>query len=1214
MLLEIIKFEIQYRTRRPETYIYFTVLFLYSLIAVDFLFGHALGPVKANAPYIIAQSMTIISAFFMIVTSMIMGTAVLRDFDHNMESLIFINPIKKRDYLAGRFLGSFIVLVCIYSAMLFGLMLSGLVPWRELDDMQVFNLWHYIEPFLSIVLPTLFFGGAIFFVTGALSRKLMVVYTQGILFLMIYLVALKLSRSFDTEYFAVLLDPFSFTTLSKVIQFWTPDERNVLKISFEGILLYNRLIWITVGLIALVVGYARISFNVVQDKASKRKFIAKNDGKDISVISSSRISIPVFSPHFDIKTNFIQLRQHALFYFKSLLKEGAFWAIALCAMGTIFINTISLGTAFGVDSYPVTYLIVSEFVELSILFFLLIIVFYSGELVWKERDTRLSQIHDSLPVSDFTNLGGKFLGLCLSYVVLISFMILAGVLFQVFKGYYRFDFSLYFMEFFVGIFPMLVLLTGIAFFFQSLVNNKFVGHIAVGVFLFAGIAIPSQLGFHHPLYIFGGAFLPTYSEMNGYGHFLESFFWIKLYWITFTILLFIITVIYSVRGTEVGIKNRWKLARQRFTKPLVNLALGAGCVFILSGSYIYYNTNVLNEFAFPSTQKVYRVNYEKALKSFEHLSQPEIVDVSLKVDLFPRKRGYVAEGYFILVNKTDSSIGEVHIQKLPTSKVNLEYISFEGGAAKDNSHEDFGYFINRLDQPLQPGDSVKMEFRQVFSEVGFEENSNQSIVYNGTFFDNAHFPILGYNSDIELEGNDDRQEYGLKPKVRRAKIDDPIALKEGRANGDGEEISFEMIISTTANQTALAPGNLIKEWEEAGRNYFYYKMNQPMANFYSIVSAEYEKMEDKWVPEMGSFDNPVDLEIYYQKGHEYNLERMMNGMKKSFSYFSKNFSPYQYQQMRIMEYPRYRDFAQSFPNSVPFSESLGFILDIDDEKDVDMVFYITAHELAHQWWGLQVNPANVQGKSMISESLAQYSALMVLKEEYGEEKVREFLRTQMRSYLSGRSREEIQEVSLSLVESGQQYIYYGKGAVNFYALQDYISEEKVNLALQRFIRDWDSNEGLLKANTDRYATTSDLIGYLNEVTPDSLQYILKDLFETITLYENRATEGAYEMVSEGQYKVSLTLDAIKYRVDSLSVEQTIDINDWIDVGIYAEGEDGERNLVYLKKHRFTEQLSEIEIIVDQKPVKAGIDPLHKLIDREADDNIIELWEKEEKND
>ncbi|MEQ9265095.1 MAG: M1 family aminopeptidase [Balneolaceae bacterium] len=1206
MLLEIIKFEIQYRAKRAETYIYFTVLFLYSIIAVDFLFGHELGSVKANAPFVIAQSMTIISAFFMIVTSMIMGTAVLRDFDHNMESLIFINPIKKRDYLAGRFIGSFIVLLLIFSAMLLGLMLSCFVPWRELEELQVFNFWHYLQPFLSIVVPTLFFGGAIFFVTGALSRKLMVVYTQGIFFLMLYLVILQLSQNYDYRFLTALLDPFSFQTIGEVIQFWTPDDRNSFMISFEGVLLYNRLIWILIGFVALVIGYVKISFNVVQDKASKKLYQLKVSKENGLAKNTTKLSILVFSVEFNTRTSFFQIHRQALFHLKSLLKEGSFWAIVLCAMGTIFINTISLGTSFGVDSYPVTYLIVSELVELSVLFFLLIIIFYSGELVWKERDARLNQIHDSLPISDFVNLGGKFIGLCLGYLLLISFMILAAVLFQVSKGYYDFDFSLYFMEFFIGIFPVLVLLTGVTFFFQSLVNNKFVGHLAVGVFLFVGITVPVGLGYHHPLYIFGGSFLPAYSEMNGYGHFLESFFWVKIYWIAFTVLVFILATAMLVRGTETRFVTRLKQMKYKLSRPLINLALGVGCIFILSGSYIYYNTNVLNDFAFPSTQKAYRVDYEKTLKGFEKLPQPEIVDVNLTVDLFPDERRYAAKGYFILVNKTNSSINEVHIQKLPTSKVNLKYISFEGGATKDNNHEDFGYFINYLDQPIQPGDSIKMEFQQVFSEVGFEESSNKSIVTNGTFFDNSHFPSIGYNGDIELEDNSDREKYGLEPKARRAKIDDPISLRHGRADGDGEEIGFEMILGTVATQTALAPGSLVKEWKEGERSYFHYRMDQPIANFYSIVSAEYKTLEDKWIPETSSLFDHVDLEIYYQKGHEYNLDRMMNGMKKSFDYFSKNFGPYQYQQMRIMEYPRYRDFAQSFPNSVPFSESLGFILDIDDEKDVDMAFYITAHELAHQWWGLQVNPADVQGKSMISESLAQYSALMVLKKEYGEEKVQQFLRTQIRSYLRGRSREEIQEMPLSLVESGQEYIYYAKGAVNLYALQDYISEDSVNLALKKFIRDWDSTNGLLKKNTDRYSTTTDLFGYLREVTPDSLQNVISDLFETITIHENKAKTGSYEIISEENYRVNLTLEATKYQVDSLGVELAVGTNDWIDVGVFAEGEDGSEELIYLKKHHFVDGVLELEITVGQEPVRAGIDPLHKLIDRKLDDNIIEL--------
>lgn len=263
---------------------------------------------------------------------------------------------------------------------------------------------------------------------------------------------------------------------------------------------------------------------------------------------------------------------------------------------------------------------------------------------------------------------------------------------------------------------------------------------------------------------------------------------------------------------------------------------------------------------------------------------------------------------------------------------------------------------------------------------------------------------------------------------------------------DGEEIDFEIIVSTSSTQKAIAPGYLQNQWTEKAAAFYHYKIDKPMANFYSIVSADYEILADV-------LDDTTRLEIYFQKGHEYNLDRMMNGMKKSLHYFNEHFSPYQYDQLRIMEFPRYEDFAQSYPNTIPFSEALGFIMDIDDERDVDMAFYITAHETAHQWWGLLVNPANVQGKTMISESLAQYSALMVLKQEFSEEKVSQFLDDQRKLYLRQRASEDQQEMPLSLVVSGQQYVYYNKGVVNLYAFQDYISEDSVNMALHRFIRD-----------------------------------------------------------------------------------------------------------------------------------------------------------------
>ena len=307
--------------------------------------------------------------------------------------------------------------------------------------------------------------------------------------------------------------------------------------------------------------------------------------------------------------------------------------------------------------------------------------------------------------------------------------------------------------------------------------------------------------------------------------------------------------------------------------------------------------------------------------------------------------------------------------------------------------------------------------------------------------------------------------------------------------------------------------------------------------------------------------------------------------------------------MRIMEFPRYESFAQSFPNTVPFSEAIGFVMDIEEEKDVDMAFYITAHELAHQWWGLQLMAAEVKGKHLILESLAQYSALMVLQQKYPKEKIQQFLSMELATYLKGRIADAEQEVPLALVE-GQDYIYYRKGAINLYALQDYISEDSVNLALKRFLQDWNSFDTSRKQH--RYATSVDLCAYLSDVTPDSLQYLITDLFETVTLYDNKALAAKCAMLPNGQYQVNIEVEAIKYRVDSVGVESTIPMNDWLDVGIYTLGDDGLQELIYLQKHRVVAGTSIVEIIVKKLPSQAGIDPLYRLIDKNVGNNLTRI--------
>jgi aminopeptidase N len=416
--------------------------------------------------------------------------------------------------------------------------------------------------------------------------------------------------------------------------------------------------------------------------------------------------------------------------------------------------------------------------------------------------------------------------------------------------------------------------------------------------------------------------------------------------------------------------------------------------------------------------------------------------------------------------------------------------------------------------------------------------------------------------------------------------DDPAGLAENGLATDADFISFEAIVGTDEDQWAIAPGYLQREWKESGRHYFEYRMDSPILNFYAFQSARYAVRKDRW--------NDVAIEIYHQPGHEYNLDRMVAATKAGLDYFGAAFGPYQHRQFRIIEFPRYQAFAQSFPNTIPYSEGIGFIARVrdGDPDDIDYPYYVTAHELAHQWWGHQVPGGNVQGETLLVETLAQYSALMVMKKKYGEPKMQRFLRYELDRYLLGRSTEQKKELPLARVEN-QDYIHYRKGSLVMYALQDYLGEQTLNRAIRAYRDDW-------AFKGPPYSSASDLVAHIRAVTPPHLQYMIDDFFETITLYDNRALSAGAKALPDGKFEVSLKVFAKKRKADALGKEADAPLHDWIDIGVL----DADNQPLYLEKKKIESEETTFTVVVDKKPARAGIDPYNKLIDRRPKDNAI----------
>ncbi|GAB3165399.1 M1 family metallopeptidase [Telluribacter humicola] len=1210
MMKEIIRFELDYRKKRPATYLYFGILFLLCFFAVTSKYvvigGVAGGQIVENSPYNLAFMTTIMTFALTFIVSAIMGVPVLRDFEHRTDSLMFTTPVSKFAYLFGRFFGSFLVTVLVFCAVwiafILGFAVGKYLPWEPSwasKEILPFNFWHYIQPFLTLGITSIFIQSALYFAAGTLSRQTIVIYVQGIVLLVLYQVADTMLEDLDNKTLAALLDPFGMRAFQIYTEYWSPAEKNSQLVPLEGLLLWNRLIWLGFALLVLAGTYWGFSFNVVRSGWRKAKAVVAEK----TSFRPESVTIPVAQQVLNAGSYMKMLLQQALFYARMIMRDVPFVGIVVVGLINLIVGAFYFGKMYGTSSYPITANVLGLLNEFD-LFFLIIAIFYSGELIWRERSVNFNLIMDALPVPDWVNLVAKFIGLLIIYLGLLLVLIVVGMGVQAAHGYFNFELPLYFQTLYTSTLFFLVAYTLLAFFVQIMANNKFVGYALMFVFFIVTFTI-GAMGIQHPLFMFNSGSLGEYSDMNRYGHFVTRFSWMKLYWFSFVCILFSVSVVLAVRGSEAAMRTRLRIGRLRLSRPLVTFTLVTIVAFTGTGFYVYYNTNQLNTYRTQEEEEQWAVDYEKTLKKFEYLAQPKIVESNLKVELYPGNRDFSAEGFYWLKNKTDRPITDIHIQEDVVNGVKTNYLNFGGGEAKVKQQwKDFGYTIYQLPQPLPAGDSVKMNFKVSFLTKGFEaRGSNTSVVQNGTFINNTYFPSIGYAEQAELGDDDLRRKHKLPEKERMMEQTDPRGLSQSLFGDDADYIRFQMVVGTEPEQIAIAPGYLQKEWtgkDSTGtdRRYFHYQMDVPMVNFYSIVSARYEVKRDKWV---GPNGKTVNLEIYYNKGHEYNLETMLTSMKKSLDYFSKSFGPYQYRQLRIMEFPRYSSFAQSFANTVPFSEGIGFIQKISDpEKDLDMPYYVTAHEIGHQWWGHQVPEAGVKGNAMLSETQSQYSALMVMKHTFSPELMQKFLKYEMDKYLQGRAMERKKEQPLVLTE-GQGYIHYNKGSVIMYALQDYIGEDKVNTALRNFLADWQYPGPDSKQK--RYPTSRDLLGYFKAQTPDSLQYVITDWFENITLYENKATEASYTKKGDKQYEVTLKFTSEKYVADSAGNEKPVSLGtQWVDVGVYTKGEDGKDKLVYLQKHKVTGKDNTVKVLVNALPTKAGVDPINKLIDRHPDDN------------
>ena len=1202
MIASIASFEFSRRLRRISTYVYFVVFF-----ALGFLFvlmsGGAFpgatvdwgtgGKVLITSPFALNLIIMFVSFFGVIVVAALAGQATYQDVDSNCTAFFYTAPITKFDYLAGRFLGALAVQVVIFTSVGLGAWLGTRMPWLDPARVGPQSWYEYLQPYCTMVIPNLIFISAIFFALAALGKKMLPVYAGSVLLLIAYFVADQLSADLTSSTLAAMIDPFGGNAVSRLTQYWTPFQRNTQIVPLAGVLLWNRVLWLSIGAVILAVTYVRFSFTYAAGKGRRRQQL---DLAPEEPFATAR-ELPAVHPTFTSGDSWSELVSLTRLQFSETVKNVFFGVLVLAGVLMDILSAYGIDNPFATPVYPVTWRMLELGGDGFSFFVLAIIIFYSGELVWRERDAQLNQIMDAMPVKRWVLFSSKLFALMLVQVLLVSMVMACGLIVQLLHGYHRFQFGLYLTDLFTNQLITFWILCVIAMLVHTIVNHKYIGHFVMVLYFVARIALP-QMNFQDFLYRLGQSPRVIFSDMNGYGPFAAPLIWFHIYWGIGAVLLAIATNLLWVRGMETGLRNRLKLARARVSAPAVVGLAVFGLLFVGTGGYVYYNTHVLNRLQTNSKFQEDRAQYETKYKQYQTMPQPRIVDVKVDVDLYPEQRLATFRGREWLENKTDAPIDRVAVTLWPEDAdviarphTDVRALNFEGGQTSVLEDDALGFYVFRLAHPLAPHTRLAFDFDLAYPNPGFvNSRPNGDIVHNGSFVSGGYVPFIGYLQDVQLVDDSARHRHGLQKSAGLLKLEDPVGRLNNYGATDADWVNFEGTVSTTPDQIAIMPGYLQKEWVQDGRRYFQYKSDAPMmSGIFSVNSARYAVRHDRW--------HDVNLEVYYQPGHEFDIDRMIMGMKSTLDYCSTSFSPFQFRQLRIVEFPRYGDFAESFPNTIPFSEGIGFITYVDPKKKdaINLPLFVTAHETGHQWWGHQVMSANTEGATAIVETLAQYTALMVMRHTYGPESMTKFLRYQLDGYLRGRAQERDEEKPLLRVEPLQGYIHYNKGGQVMYALADYIGEDRVSQALSAMVKDW-------AFKGPPYPTALDLENALKKVTPPEFLYLYDDWFDNITLFDNRAVSASYSQLPDGKYQVRISVEAKKFRADGKGQDHPIPVHDLIDIGVL----DADGNFLYLQKHKIEQEQQEFTVTVDKAPARAGIDPLLKLIDRKPDDNLIDV--------
>lgn len=1058
MINAIFSFEKRSYLRSYGYYLFMAALFIFGWFAGS-NFNLSVGDgIHLNSPYNIGFISGMMSLGLIFIVTVFGLQVLFRESESRFDIILYSTPVSRRSFALGKMLA-----VTCLSFLSFLIFTLGFIPASAgrtgLYISNNFHLWYYLYPLLVFGLVNSLFISSVICVVAWGSRNKLLLSVTGLLLYIIYMVTLlfsnsplmaqSLPQSAQAQQLAALLDPFGISAYFFSSSHYSVTQRNETIVKPEGIFALNRLSILLLSFVLYYLAYRLFSF---REKKSRRNKLVANKPLPFAVKALPAYN-PVSTKH-NIKAYMRALRSFIridlLYIFKSI-------PIVIASMVLLFNTSMEMYAEIekGIrlpQKFASSGLMASTILENFHLIGLLLACYYLNDIFWRSRSNRFQPIEDTSTYS-VTKNASHLTSICVLILFFSLLLIAEGILFQFIYGYRSIDWQAYFGVIIFSSLP-LMLSTALILLVNKLIKNRYAALAVSMLFiLFTATPVINKIALS-PLVKFQLAPKAVYSDFNGYGQYLHSY----------GLLLLFGACIIAAAFLAISIASRGK---KLFYKLALGLALIVAAFFAAKKYMVGFH--VMEKEA----ATTYMANYEKQYRRYQHLPQPVITRVRADISLYPSKNYYEINGEYCLKNCSSKPIKNILLnvnKEFEIQQLEL-YSSSEQVKMKSPVSE------LSLKNALLPGDSILLKYH--ISYQWYAANKHEpfnAIIGNGSFMRiSRYFPQVGYQSQMEIEDEDSRKKYGVGNATALLSLDDA----KTPAN---DLIELDMTVSTESDQTVIGTGELVKEWETNKRNFFRFKPSTAVPFRFAISSARYAKRSSSYKGKI--------INVYYHPTHGENVDHLLRNAQLTLDYCEANFGPYPFRSISFAEVSSFtKGFAATaYPAAIFMTEDMVFHANIKADAQQDVINELAGHELAHLWWGnSQVDPDDREGATMLTESLAMYTEMMLYKKMYGKEKMMERLKVHEQIYHSEKGFST--ERPLYKVLPDQRHIAYSKGAMVLCRLSGLMGEDKLNKALRNFL------EGT--RNSHFHPITTDLLNYIYQQADKSIHPKIDTLFKTI---------------------------------------------------------------------------------------------------------------------